>query len=152
MRPMTLVLLLSLATTATACARSSPAGFALDHVSLQVADEAASVRFYTEVLGLREIPAAYPNRRWFLLGNGSALHIGGGRTGPVTGDDEFHFALACSDLEGVMARLRAHGITWYGSDDKPGGVSTARRDGVRQIYFRDPDGYSIEVNDALKGH
>jgi lactoylglutathione lyase len=150
MRPVMLVFLLSLATTDTACARPSRADLALDHVSLHVADEAASARFYTEVLGLREIPAEYPNRRWFALGNGSAVHIGGGRTAPVT-DDEDHFALACSDLDGMMARLRAHGVTWYGSDDKPGGVSTARRDGVRQIYFRDPDGYSIEVNDALKG-
>ena len=148
---MILVLLLSIATTASACARSSGTGFALDHVSLHVADEAASVRFYSEALGLREIPAQYPHRRWFALGGGSAVHISGGRTAPVTGDDEVHFDLACSDLERVMVRLRAHGITWYGSDDKPGGVSTAKPDGVRQIYFRDPDGYWVEVNDALKG-
>ena len=149
MRPLTLVLLF--AATATACAKQSSSGFTLDHVSLHVADEAASIRFYTEVLGLREIPPAYPNRHWFALAGGSALHIGGGRTAPVTGDDAVHFALACGDLDGVMARLHAYGITWYGSDDKPGGVSTARTDGVRQIYFRDPDGYWIEVNDAIKG-
>ncbi|HEY1692306.1 MAG TPA: VOC family protein [Polyangiaceae bacterium] len=125
-------------------------GFALEHVSLHVADDVVSVRFYRDVLGMREIPSASPQRRWLAFGRGGELHIAGGRTAPVQGDDEVHFALACEDLEPIMKRLAEHQVAWYGSDDRPGGVSRTRTDGVRQIYLRDPDGYWIEVNDSLR--
>ena len=130
---------------------SRPVGpaFALDHVSLHVADLEASVRFYTEVLGLPEIPSQFPERRWIGIGEHAAIHLGDGRTAPVADDDTVHFAIAVPALAPVMQRLRAHGVVWTGPDDTPYGVSSARADGVHQIYFKDPDGYWIELNDAL---
>ena len=130
-------------------ATDASAEFALDHVSLYVADLKASVKFYTEVLGLKEIPSQFPERRWIGIGDHAAIHLGDGRTMPVVDDGTVHFAIAVPALDPVMQRLRAHGILWSGSDDTPYSVSSARADGVHQIYLKDPDGYWIEVNDAL---
>ena len=121
----------------------------LDHVALHVVSVEASVRFYTEMVGLREIPAGFPGRRWIGIGESGAIHLAGDRKIPVSEDHAVHFAIAVASLDPVMARLKARGVIWFGSDDKPYGISTQRRDGVRQIYFKDPDGYWIEMNDAL---
>lgn len=121
----------------------------LDHVALHVADVEASVRFYTEALGLKEIPSRFRGRRWVGIGENAAIHIAGGRKIPIKDDDDVHFAIAMDSLDPIMARLKAHGVIWVGSDDKPYGVSSSRLDGVHQIYFKDPDGYWVEINDSL---
>ena len=149
LRP-TLLAALALAMSCPACANAQT--MQLDHVALHVADVAASVRFYRGTLGLSEIPSRVPGKRWIGHGEHGGIHLAGGRTGPVAADDDVHFAIAVRALEPVMARLRAHGGVWVGSNTIPYGVSTVRRDGVRQIYFKDPDGYWVEVNDALRAH
>ena len=56
-----------------------------------------------------------------------------------------HLALNVNDLDGFMAFLiekKVHFENWSGEEK----VTNTRPDGVRQIYFTDPDGYWIEVN------
>ena len=123
---------------------------AVDHVALHVADLDASVAFYSGVFGLQEIPAAAKGRRWMSLGRGVALHLLGGRSEPVVDDRSVHFALTSDNLEPILQRLKDRGIAWSDFGGTQATVSTGRSDGVRQIFLRDPDGYWIEVNDALK--
>lgn len=122
----------------------------VDHVALHVADLDASVAFYSGVFGLQEIPAAAKGRRWMSLGRGVALHLLGGRSEPVVDDRSVHFALTSDNLEPILQRLKDRGIAWSDFGGTQATVSTGRSDGVRQIFLRDPDGYWIEVNDALK--
>lgn len=150
MRIAGVVLSLGLAIAALSPAQAQEAQPTLNHISLHVANVAKSVTFYSDVLGLKELPSQVPNRRWFALGGGAEIHLGGGRTALVPNDEDVHFPLAVRDLNPWMARLKAHGIHWVGAHDTPFGVSTIRTDGVRQIYFRDPDGYWIEINDELR--
>ena len=123
---------------------------AIDHVALHVADLDASAAFYSGVFRLQEIPAAAKGRRWFSLGKGVALHLLGERSAPVADDRSVHLALTSDNLEPILQRLRDRRIPWSDFAGNPGGVSTGRSDGVRQIFLRDPDGYWVEVNDALK--
>jgi len=125
-------------------------GVMIDHVSLNVADLDASVAFYSNVIGLKEIPAAAKGRRWFSLGKGVAVHLLGGRTEPVADNRSVHLALTTDNLEPILQRLKERKIAWSDFAGTQGAVSTARTDGVRQVFFRDPDGYWIEVNDAGK--
>jgi len=131
-------------------ANSTPTTVTIDHVALHVADLDASVAFYSGVFGLQEIPAAAKGRRWLSLGKGVALHLLGGRSAPVVDDRSVHVALTSDDLEPILQRLKDRGIAWSDFAGTQATVSTGRSDGVRQIFLRDPDGYWIEVNDALK--
>jgi lactoylglutathione lyase len=54
-------------------------------------------------------------------------------------------AFTVPDLSKFMIHLDEEGVAYGGfnaKDRKP----TTRPDGVNQIYFQDPDGYWIEVN------
>jgi len=131
------------------CAQNGTA-ISVDHIALHVANVDTSVAFYSEVFGLQEIPAAAKGRRWLSLGGGVALHLLGGRTGSVVDDRSVHIALTSRDLEPILQRLRERHVVWFDFAGHAGAISASRTDGVRQIFLRDPDGYWIEVNDALK--
>lgn len=135
---------------ASAGAQSVPAApaVALDHVGIQAANLDRSVAFYVQVLGLREVPAPFPRDagRWIALGGGRMLHIVAHGTPGASHNRWDHYALACADLDAMVARLDALNIGWTDMDGHH--AIQTRPDRVRQIFVRDPDGYNIEINDA----
>ncbi len=58
-----------------------------------------------------------------------------------------HLALRLSDFDRFLEHLNANHITPHNSKGEPDKINV-RSDGVRQVYFQDPDGYWIEVNEA----
>ena len=130
--------------------RTTTPKVAVDHIALHVADLEASVAFYSGVFGFQEIPAAAKGRRWLSLGNGVALHLLGERRAAVVDNRSVHVAFASDNLEPIMQRLKEREVAWTDFSGSQGNVGAVRTDGVRQIFFRDPDGYWIEVNDSLK--
>jgi hypothetical protein len=52
-------------------------------------------------------------------------------------------------LQDFITRLTKAGSVYEDLQGTPGAI-TLRPDGIRQIYFREPDGYWIEMNDAGK--
>ena len=143
------VALLSVPVTSYQQQKTNPT-VAIDHIALNVANLDASVDFYTGVFGFQEIPAAAKGRRWLSLGNGVALHLLGERSATVADNRSVHVAFTSDNLEPIVQRLKARGVTWSDFAGSQGAVGTVRTDGVRQIFFRDPDGYWIEVNDSRK--
>lgn len=120
----------------------------LDHVGIQASDLERSVRFYTTVLGLKEVTAPFPKTeaRWVAFGNGYLLHIVAHGQAGSSHNKWDHFALACTDLPAVIPRLDSAHVPWT---DMTGSHRLQKRpDGVTQIFIRDPDGYDIELNDA----
>lgn len=148
-----LFILLALITSAapvTARADVSVPVLALDHIGIQAADLDRSTAFYVGVLGLTEVPAPFPRTvvRWIALGSGRMLHIVDNGESAVERNRWDHIALACADLDAMIAYLNERGIAW--TDMAGNHHVQTRPDSVRQIFIRDPDGYSIEVNDAGK--
>lgn len=120
-----------------------------DHYTIKVSDLEASAPFYSDVLGLDEIEnrTGKPHIRWFSLGKGTELHIVEGEADDIQINIGVHLALKLDDFDGFIDHLKSHNITPHNSKGKTRQITT-RADGVRQVYFPDPDGYWIEVNEA----
>ena len=128
-----------------------PDMFALHHVSLFVRDVDRSAAFYQAALGLEEIPnrVGRSHIRWLGVDGYRTLHLIGGdpeqeRARPMS----THVAFATRHFDAALRRLSEAGITWMNLPREPGQV-TVRGDGIRQVYFQDPDGHWLEINDAV---
>jgi lactoylglutathione lyase len=121
-----------------------------DHYTVAVSNLKKSVSFYSEVLMLNEIEnkTVKSNVRWFSIGNSQELHVVEGKSKGIKTNIGLHLAFRVNDLNSFVDHLKKHGISVYNSKGVEG-ETTLRPDGIRQVYFQDPDEYWIEVNDAL---
>ena len=109
---------------------------AILHVTINVADVDAAVRFYSGVLGLTERadrPDFDQPRVVWLDAGGQQLHLVERDTTPAAGQ---HFAIQVSDIMAAIADVRARGVEVR----EPNGVGTAL-----QTFLNDPWGNVIEL-------
>ncbi len=83
---------------------------------------------------------------WFRIGDRGQLHVIGGATRAVEHSITAHLAFSVASVEDVARWLDRSQIRYFGAKGEERKV-TLRPDGIKQIYFQDPDGYRIEVND-----
>jgi lactoylglutathione lyase len=140
-------LLICLLNTGMLHAQSS--GARLNHIAQYVKDLQVSTQFYLRVIGLDTIPEPFHDghHTWFLIGPKSHLHIISGAKIDLPKDKNSHLCFTVPSVDDFIPRLTKNNI---GYEDWPGKkmAVTTRVDGVKQIYFQDPDGYWIEINDA----
>jgi lactoylglutathione lyase len=120
-----------------------------DHYTIKVKDLNHSTEFYKKILGLPEIENRTRKEyiRWLAMGDGAELHIVEGDQDQIQTDVGVHMAVRVRDFDRFLEHLESSGITPHTSRGKPNEI-TIRADGIRQVYFPDPDGYWIEVNEA----
>ncbi|HKC51669.1 MAG TPA: VOC family protein [Myxococcota bacterium] len=116
----------------------------LYHLHLHVADLERSLRFYTEVFGMRELFRDGPQMVFLQTpGSKDLLTLNGDASlarnaGASAGVDHFGFQLAPdANLDEAIAEV-----------EKAGGKLLRRSgpdDGRRYAYVSDPDGYTIEL-------
>jgi len=128
-------------------AQSSPS-MQVDHVAIYVSDLKTSVAFYKDVFGFQQVPMPVTFAAWLSMGKGVMLHVVAGRKEPVANSKWDHLSIACADMAAMTASLDAKHVAWSSMDGKA--QPAVRFDGVKQIFIKDPDGYWIEINDALK--
>lgn len=121
----------------------------LNHIALYVADLKISTAFYKDIIGLDTIPEPFHDGRhtWFSVGPKSHLHIISGAAAKTTHDKNTHLCFSVASVDVFVEMLKRKNIefeNWAGEKMK----ITNRVDGVKQIYFKDPDGYWVEINDA----
>lgn len=123
----------------------------LDHIAIYVIDLQKSSAFYRDVLGLDSLPEPFRDGKhaWFAVGQGKELHIIEGATSRTDQPKRNHTCFRIASLQDFITRLTKAGIAYEDLQGAPGAI-TLRPDGIQQIYFRDPDGYWIEMNDAGK--
>ncbi len=123
----------------------------LQHCGLVVADLERSRRFYGEALGLEEVPRPANFTfagAWFRFGD-TEIHLlaeadttgraGASDPGPSAAFGLVsHIALEVDDLAAACARLEENGVALIGGP-------MPRGDGFVQVFFRDPDGYVLEL-------
>lgn len=121
----------------------------INHVAICTHDLKKSVTFYSDVLELKKIPNPFKDtvHQWFSIGPGIQLHVIAANCPPEAHDINTHLCFSVTSLPAFMKHLDEYHIQygdWQGHYKK----TQLRADGVLQIYFQDPDGYWIEVNNA----
>ena len=121
----------------------------INHIAIAVTDLEESEHFYREIIGLKQIPEPFGlgMHAWFDIG-GAELHVISAAEERTEHDIHNHLCFSVSDMDAFIERIRSHGIEFSDWGQNPGEI-TVRPDGVQQIYFTDPDGYWIEVNDDI---
>ena len=121
--------------------------FTLNHLALSVKDLNTSIGFYKELFDLQEITnrTEIEGIRWLSLGEGKELHLISVVKDSISINKAVHFAFTNQDFDVFFTKLQNMKLDY---SDWPGnsGKINIRADGVKQIYFQDPDGYWLEVN------
>lgn len=121
----------------------------LNHIAVYVANLEKSTAFYASLFNLPIIEEPFKDGRhvWFSLGGAGQLHLIQGPVKKVEHDKNQHLCFSVQSVASFISKLDHQKIeysNWPGTAKAP----TLRVDGVKQIYFQDPDGHWLEVNDA----
>ena len=118
-----------------------------DHTTVYVTDINKSAAFYESVLGLEKTPEPFHDGKhiWYRIGPHSQLHVVAGATQSAQHDIGQHVAFRVASLADFRKHLDQLQVKYRPYDGST--KFTPRPDGVNQVYFQDPDGYWIEVND-----
>lgn len=118
----------------------------IDHVALSVADLDRSLKFYTEVLGLKisEREFQKPGVEFFLdCGSSLVGLIQGEKTGDNhvlqdggLGGNHFSFRVPTQDFDRYVKEIEGRGITI---------TYQKKRERSWSLYFLDPDGNKLEI-------
>ena len=119
----------------------------LNHIAVFVHDLTNTTEFYKEIIGLKMIPEPFHDGRhtWFQIGEHSQLHLIKGAKSVVAHEKDGHLCFTVSSMEAFISNLNKNNIpyeSWLGVSNE----MTVRPDGVKQIYFKDPEGYWVEIN------
>ncbi len=122
----------------------------LDHFVLTTAQPEATIRFYTEVLGMTLETFRDGKRQALKFGQQKInIHVKGREYehrahAPGVGTLDFCF-IASVPLEQVIAKLNQHDVKIIeGPVQKTGAMGA-----IRSVYFRDPDLNLVEVSEYL---
>ena len=118
-----------------------------NHETILVVDMNKTADFYEKVMKLQRIPEPFHDNKhiWMKMGQHSQLHIVQGAKEVVAHDINIHMAFTVPSLEDFAKHLDSLNIK-YGNWTQSSKQPQVRPDGIKQIYFQDPDGYWIEVN------
>ena len=147
---MRVLLVLPFMLAANAYSEEAAFDIEFDHITLLVSDIDESADFYREILMLSEIETPWgriPWGRMFSIGSAGQLHLAKGTVQVEEHDKKVHYAFNVKEFDSYLRFLNDHDVE-YGDFAGTPGVFQTRPDGVKQVYFQDPDGYWIEVNSA----
>jgi catechol 2,3-dioxygenase-like lactoylglutathione lyase family enzyme len=115
---------------------------AIDHINIGTDRLEETRTFFRDVLGLAEgwRPDFPFGGAWLYAGETAVVHLVDLKDpkAPSEAAALDHFAFRITDLEAMRARLDAAGVP-YRRVDVPGAP-------IRQIFLRDPNGVTIELN------
>lgn len=115
----------------------------IDHYTIRAGDIQATVRFYVDILGLRDgaRPPFASAGAWLYGGDAPIVHLVGADgdiaagTGPID-----HIAFSAHDYDGFTKRLRELKI--------PHDLAQVPDRALRQIFLTDPNGIKVELTFA----
>lgn len=149
MKKITLFIILLVSFTMLRAQDSVAFYFTFNHMALSVKDVDSSIAFYKKVFQLTEITnrSKLEGIRWLSLTEGKELHLISIIKEKVTVNKALHLSFSTQNFDAFVKRLNVLNIAY---SDWPGAIHsiTKRADGVKQVYFQDPDGYWLEINNG----
>ncbi|MBX3452943.1 VOC family protein [Ferrovibrio sp.] len=117
----------------------------LDHVNLRTNNLERSIRFFTEVIDLRQgfrpyFPPPFEKGAWMYMGDIPCVHLVEVPADYCDDGERLqieHFAFLGQDMPAMLAKLRRIGV--------PYSVIVVKDIGIKQINLYDPDGNHIEL-------
>lgn len=120
----------------------------LNHIAVYVHDLDKSTAFYKDVIGLEMMEEPFKDglHTWFTLGTQGQLHLIAGARKEMEQFKDRHLCFSVDSVAEFIKKLERYKVPY---SDWKGKLSTfnVRPDGIKQIYFQDPDGYWVEIND-----
>ena len=119
-----------------------------NHQALLVNDLNQSGDFYNNILGFEEIEVGAgqnPPKRWFKSDDGMEIHLISTKEKLKSIPKGVHMAFSVKNFDLFINNLKGNNIT-YGNWRGDKNQIQLRNDGYKQIFFQDPQGYWIEVN------
>jgi lactoylglutathione lyase len=119
----------------------------VNHLAISVKDVNRAAEFYGNVLKFKEITnrSKFEGVRWFSVGEGKELHLISIVKEDVTLNKAIHLAFTTANFDAFVAMLDKMKIAYSDWPGAPNKVNV-RADGMKQVFFQDPDGYWLEVN------
>ena len=110
---------------------------AVNHVTYNVKDKEQALRFWEDVLGVKQIPSQVDADHiiWLQLPSGTMVHLIENPDAPSV--PSHHGAFEVDDIEAAARAFQARGL-----ETTPIGT---RNDGQRSFNLLDPDGNRIEI-------
>ena len=110
---------------------------AVNHLTYNVTDRERALRFWEDVLGVKQIPSQVdnPNVIWLQLPSGAMVHLVENPEAPS--EPSHHGAFEVADIEAFVRLLESKGL-------EPTPI-VARKDGQKRLFVDDPDGNRIEI-------
>jgi len=120
----------------------------LNHIALYVKNLQVSTSFYMNIVGLDTMPEPFHDGRhtWYPIGDHSQLHLIQGAKEITQHDKNAHLCFTVNSVDEFVKGLVKAKVpyeNWAGQSS----AITTRIDGVKQVYFQDPDNYWVEIND-----
>jgi lactoylglutathione lyase len=128
-------------------ASSKDVEFRLNHIALFVSDLKKSTTFYENVIQLKQIPEPFKDglHTWFGLGAAGQIHLIQSVDPEIKRNKNDHICFSVKSIDDIIARLNQYKVNYMSWAGEPQTVTT-RVDGIKQVFFQDPDGHTIEVN------
>ncbi len=123
----------------------------INHIALYVSDLVKSNHFYEKVMGFKNIPEPFKDGKhsWFEIGNNCHLHLIEGSKEIIKHHINTHLAFTTASIDSFVETLTNAGITFRDPINGQLNVVHIRPDGIKQVFFQDPDGYWLEVNNDV---
>ena len=126
----------------------SQSNLKFDHQALPVNNLKITGDFYRDILGFKDIPTLVGTKythRWLANYEGKEIHL-------IFTDEEIqktpkqiHMAFSPVDFDKFIDHLKKNNVLFTNYNLEVG-VVQVRKDGIKQLWVRDPQGYWIEIN------
>lgn len=121
-----------------------------NHQALLVNDLNQSGYFYKNILGFEEIEVGAgqnPPKRWFKSDDGMEIHLISTNKKLKSIPKGVHMAFSVKNFDLFIDSLSINKVkysNWIGNENQ----IQIRKDGYKQVFFQDPQGYWIEINNV----